>query len=364
MLPDTPAILVDMDKLENNIQKMASLARENKINLRPHIKTHKSIELARMQLAAGASGITTAKISEAEIFAAAGIDDIFIAYPIIGAAKLERLLALNRKCRLIVGVDSYKGVADMAAAAQAAGQILSVRLEVEIGFARTGTAQKDLLQLASKIAASPALKLEGIYVFKAMTLAGQPTTDRQAAGLEEGEMAVELADEIRAAGIVLESVSIGSTPTAEFAATVPGVTEIRPGTYIFNDMATVKTGACSLAECAASVLVTVVNKQEGRLVVDGGSKTFSTDTAPGQAPLYLSGYAHCLSDDKLVLHRYSEEHGMVKVNAGARDWQVGDQLQFVPNHICTTINLHDSFALVKGGQVQKIVKVAARGCVT
>ncbi len=317
-----------------------------------------------MQLEAGACGITTAKISEAEIFAAAGIKDIFIAYPIIGPAKLKRLLALNQNCQLIVGVESFSGAKQMAAAARSANQVLKVRLEADIGFARTGTAQQDLVRLAQFVADSGSLELEGIYVFKAMTLAGQPTTDRQAAGLEEGRLAVQLAQEIRSAGIAIQSVSIGSTPTAEFAATVPGVSEIRPGTYVFNDMATVQTGACSLADCAASLLVTIVNKQADRLVVDGGSKTFSTDSAPDQAPLHLSGYAYCKSDNKLLLHRFSEEHGMVKINAGAKDWQVGDQLEFIPNHICTSINLHNSFIFMQDGQPQETIKVAARGCVT
>lgn len=364
MLPETPCLLVDIDRLENNIRKMAALARENNVALRPHIKTHKTVEIARMQLAAGAQGITVAKVSEAEIMVQTGIDDIFIAYPIIGAAKLRRLMDLNRRCRLIVGVDSLAGAMAMAEAARQAGQAIAVRLEVDIGFARTGVAQDKMVDLAVAISRMDGLTLDGIFAFKAMTLAGKPTTDRQAAGIEEGQMAVALADRIRAAGVNITTVSIGSTPTTEFAATIPGVTEIRPGTYVFNDMATVQSGTCTLDDCAACVLATIVSKNAGRLVIDGGSKTFSTDSQPDKAPLNLTGFGRILEDDRLVLSRFTEEHGMISVLDGAKDWQIGDQLRIVPNHICTTVNLHDTMTFVRDGQMLRTVRIDARGCVT
>lgn len=364
MLPDTPCLLVDIDRLDNNIRKMADLARKNNVALRPHIKTHKSVEIARMQLAAGAQGITVAKISEAEVMVQAGIDDIFIAYPIIGAEKLRRLLDLNRRCRLIVGADSLTGAMAMAEAARQAGQEIAVRLEVDIGFARTGVAQEEMVALAVAISRMSGLRLDGIFAFKAMILAGKPTDDRQAAGLEEGQLAVDLADQIRAAGVAVSSVSIGSTPTAAYAATIPGVTEIRPGTYVFNDIATVRSGACSLEDCAACVLATVVSKSRDRLVIDGGSKTFSTDNPPDKPPLNLEGFGRILNDDRLVLSRFTEEHGMITISKHAKDWQVGDQLMIVPNHICTTINLHDTLTFVKDGQMVRTVRIDARGCVT
>ncbi|MDW7656504.1 MAG: amino acid aldolase, partial [Bacillota bacterium] len=221
-----------------------------------------------------------------------------------------------------------------------------------------------MVALAVAISRMNGLHLEGIFAFKAMTLAGKPTTDRQAAGIEEGQLAVVLADRIRADGVAISTVSIGSTPTAEYAATIPGVTEIRPGTYVFNDMATVKSGACTLDDCAACVLATVVSKNVGRLVIDGGSKTFSTDSQPDRPPLNLTGFGRILDDDRLVLNRFTEEHGMITVMEGAKDWQVGDQLKIVPNHICTTVNLHDTLTFVKGGQVVRAVRIDARGCVT
>ncbi len=364
MILDTPCVLVDVDRLEKNIHTMAELAAHNRVALRPHGKTHKSVKIAHMQLAAGAKGITVAKVSEAEVMARSGIKDIFIAYPIVGEEKLRRLLLLNRQCRLIVGVDSLHGALGMAKAARQARQQLTVQLEVDIGFARTGAAREDAIRLALDIGRIEGLQLNGIFAFKSLTLAGKPTSDRKAAGLEEGRLMVDLAEKIRSAGMPLQDVSVGSTPTAAYAATVPGITEIRPGTYVFNDMATVASGSCTLEDCAARVCVTVVSRSKDRLVIDGGSKTFSTDSQPGIPPLNLEGFGKIISDDRLLLQRFTEEHGMIALCEGAKPHEVGDQLLIIPNHICTTVNMHNSLTLVKDSRIQEVIPVDARGCVT
>lgn len=364
---DTPCLVIDADRLENNIRGMAERARRHNVALRPHIKTHKSVEIARMQLDAGACGITVAKVSEAEIMADAGIDDIFIAYPVIGPVKLERLTRLAQRCRrLIVGIDSLAGARALDEAARAAGLKLEVRMEVDIGFARTGIAREDALDLARAVSRMSGLDLTGIFAFKAMTLAGKPSLDLQAAGEEEGRLTVELANRIRADGIPLRDVSAGSTPTAAVIAAQPGITEIRPGTYVFNDMATVASGACQLADCAAGVLVTVVSSNgRDRLVVDGGCKTFSSDSQPGTPPLCLTGFGRVLQDEQLVLNRMTEEHGMMLVKPGAKKHEVGDQLLVIPNHICTTVNLHAQAVLIKDHrEILRTIRIDARGCVT
>lgn len=363
MLLETPCVLIDDDRLERNIEKMADLARRSHVQLRPHLKTHKSVKIAKMQKAAGAMGFTVAKISEAEVMADAGLDDFFIAYPIIGKSKIKRLLDLNRRCSLIVGVDSLKGALALSEAALQDGQELTVRLEFDMGFGRTGASPDQAVDLAQKISQMEALRFDGIFAFKAMTYAGHPTSDRKAAGLEEGQLAVEMADRIRASGIAVKNISVGSTPTAEYAASVEGITEIRPGTYVLNDMATVKSGSCTLDDCAAAVLVTIVSKTEDRLVIDGGSKTFSTDVQPGTAPLFLEGFGQIIGDDRLVLSRFSEEHGIITIKEGANDYQVGDTLLIVPNHICTTLNLHDTFVLTRHHAPAETIRVDARGCV-
>lgn len=362
---ETPCLLVDFDRLNNNIKKMASVANKNQVALRPHIKTHKSVKIARMQTDAGASGITVAKVSEAEVMAQHGFKDLFIAYPVIGQRKIERILKLNLDHRIIVGVDSFAGAAWLSEAAVAANQSLEVRLEVDIGFERTGVPPEKLLDLAQRIHALEGIRLTGIFSFKAMTKNGQPTQDREGAGLEEGQMTVACAQKLRDAGLAIEDVSVGSTPTAEYAAAVPGVTEIRPGTYVFNDMATVKTGACEINDCAASVLVTVVScPDHRRLIIDGGSKTFSTDNQPDRFPHYLSGFGTIIGEEGLVFDRMTEEHGILHVKDGARQVEIGEKLRIIPNHICTTVNLHTSMTIHKGNKIQRSIPIDARGCIT
>lgn len=362
---ETPCLLVDVEILNNNIKRMADLAKKNNVSLRPHFKTHKSVEIAHMQLKAGAQGLTVAKISEAEIMVQAGLKDIFIAYPVIGSKKIARLLELNKNSRIIVGVDSLLGAQALAKAAYEAGQCIEIRLEIDIGFARTGVLQTHAVELAKKINKIRGLKMTGIYVFKAMTLYGKPTLDRKNAGLEEGKLAVSLAEQIRQANIDIRDVSVGSTPTAEFAASVPGVTEIRPGTYVFNDIATIKSGFCTINDCAAKVVVTIVSQSCGnRIVIDGGSKTFSTDIPPGIKPACLEGFGQILTDKHLVFERLSEEHGMIRVKEGAREYKIGEQLSIVPNHICTTVNLHDKLLFVKDSIIVKVIPIDARGCIT
>lgn len=359
---ETPCILVDVDILNRNILKMAEIAKKNKVNLRPHTKTHKIPDIAKMQIDAGCKAITVAKVSEAEVMVAAGISDIFIAYPIIGKSKIERLLILNKENRIIVGVDSIIGAKALAEAAYNQGQRLEVRLEVDIGYKRTGVPYSMAVETAKEVHQLKGLILNGIFTFKAMTLKGEPTDDRKEAGLEEGRLTVEIANLIRKEGIEINDVSVGSTPTSEFAASVEGITEIRPGTYVFNDVMTVKSGFCSYCDCAARVMTTVVSKpSEDRIVIDGGSKTFSTDYPLGVYPSFLEGYGKIVEDDNLILERFSEEHGMIRVKKGAKDINIGDRLTIIPNHICTTINLHDKLYLVKGKEVIKEVSIDARG---
>ena len=172
---------------------------------------------------------------------------------------------------------------------------------------------------------------------------------------------VDLAEKLRQAGIAIRDVSVGSTPTAAYAAKVPGVTEIRPGTYVFNDTMLANLGVCSPEDCALSVMTTVVSRSADYVVVDGGNKTFSTDAAQGAFPYYLKGYGRTVGDDKLVLERLSEEHGIVSILLGAGEIQVGDVLAIVPNHVCTTVNLHERLFFRSNGQIVGEALIAGRG---
>jgi D-serine deaminase-like pyridoxal phosphate-dependent protein len=357
---ETPHVAIDGAGVERNIEKMAGIAVRSGVALRPHVKTHKIPAIARAQVEAGAAGITVAKVSEAEVMADAGLEDIFIAYPLVAEAKIRRALALSLRIeRLILGVDSLEGARRLSAAA--GDRVLEVRLEVDTGLRRTGVAYDEAVELAQEIRAFGNLDLLGIYTYRGAVLGGSPTLDCEGAGLEEGDLMVSLAGRMRERGIEIRDVSLGSTPTAEYAAGVEGVTEIRPGTYVFYDRMQARLGACSLGECAATVVCTVVSRpSEDLAVIDGGSKTFATDVQPGTDPLNLEGFGHVAGYPGAVLERLTEEHGMLAVT-GEHDLGVGDTLRIIPNHVCSTVNLHDALYLAgRDGTVEE-VRVAARG---
>ncbi len=323
------------------------------------MKTHKIPGIAREQLEAGASGITVAKVSEAEVMADGGIEDIFIAYPLVTEAKIRQAIRLGERVRLVVGVDSLEGARRLSAVAE--GRTLEVRLEVDTGLRRTGVLYDEAVGLAGEIEGMGNLDLTGIYTYRGAVLGGSRTLKLEKAGLEEGQLMVSLADQMRERGIGVDDVSVGSTPTAEYVAKVDGVTEIRPGTYVFYDGMQARLGVCTLDECAAVVVCTVVSRPARDLVIiDGGSKTFATDVGPGAEPLNLEGYGHVVEYPDAVLERLTEEHGMLSVVEDC-DLEVGDTLQIIPNHICSTVNLHDEVYIVgEDGGVEE-TRVAARG---
>jgi D-serine deaminase-like pyridoxal phosphate-dependent protein len=232
--PEIPHLLIDRARTARNIEKMAAIAESSGVALRPHVKTHKIPAIARTQVEAGAAGITVAKVSEAQVMADAGLEDIFIAYPLVSDSKIRRAVELGRRVNLIVGVDSLEGARRLSKAAE--DRVLEVRLEVDTGLRRTGVPRDEALELASSIASLENLDLTGIYTYRGYVLEdGSPTFNLKSVGLEEGRIMVSLADRMRERGIGVRDVSLGSTPTAEHAAEVEGVTEIRPGTYVFYD---------------------------------------------------------------------------------------------------------------------------------
>jgi D-serine deaminase-like pyridoxal phosphate-dependent protein len=357
----TPYLSIDAAKMERNILKMAEVAETNGVDLRPHVKTHKIPRIARRQLDAGAEGITVAKLSEAEVMADAAIEDIFVAYPLVTDAKIRRALRLGKGVRLVVGVDSMEGARRLSAVSKAEEQILELRLEVDTGLRRTGIPYDEAVELAHAIGLLGNLNLTGIYTYRGAVLGGERTLELEKAGLEEGRLMASLARRMREQGITVDDVSLGSTPTVEYAARVEGVTEVRPGTYVFYDRMQVHLGACSLDECAATVACTVVSRPSVDLaVIDGGSKTFATDVPPGAEPLNLEGFGHVVGYPDVVLERLTEEHGMLALGRDC-DLEVGDALRVIPNHICSTVNLHDYVYLVDEGDAVREVRVEARG---
>jgi len=304
------------------------------------------------------------------VMAAAGIDDIFIAYPLVTPSKIGRALELARERRILFAVDSLEGARMLAGAAVERGTQAETRLEIDTGMHRTGIAENEAEETAAAIARLEGIRLNGIFTFRGSLLEGRPTLDRRKAGIDEGRRMALLAERLRGRGVAVDEVSVGSTPTAEFAGSVQGVTEVRPGTYIFNDRMQVAYGACPADACALSVLVTVVSTPgPDRIVIDGGSKCFATDAAPGTPPLDLVGFGEVLGRPGLTLTRMSEEHGVIEL-AGAEPFAIGDTLRIIPNHVCTTVNLHDSLWLLERSRdaaasskerAARSIGIAARG---
>lgn len=356
---DTPAVVIDLDVLERNVARMAAQARARGVRLRPHAKTHKVIELGRMQLRAGACGLSLAKTGEAEVFAQAGFDDLFLAYPIVGADKGRRLLSLGERTRLAVGVDSLAGAAPLAAVFRAARRTLDVLLKVDVGFGRVGVDPDAALDTAARVAALPGLRLRGVFTHAGHAYLRDTAEGVAQAGRQEGELLTAVAARLRRAGLSVEEVSVGSTPTARHAMAVPGVSECRPGNYVFHDASQLSLGTCAREDCAMTVLATVISvPAPGRAVVDAGSKTLSSDPlrpTPGGHGLVLGRRSR--------LQRLSEEHGVIEVAQG-ETFHVGERLQLLPNHACVVANLHDRLYGVRDGRVEEVWPVAARGKVT
>lgn len=359
---ETPCIVIDLKKAEENIKRMQADADACGCKLRPHIKTHKMLLFARMQIKHGAAGITCAKVSEAEVMADGGIDDIFIAYPMVGSFRVKRAVELAKRIRrLILAVDSQEGAILLNAAAGEAGITLEVRMEVDTGAKRTGIPRHSSVELAKAVHNLSHLKLTGIYTFKSLVYQGEPSLDKEVSGIEEGEMMRQIAEDIRSAGIPIEEVSAGSTPTGLVVAKTGNVDEIRPGTYIFNDYMLFMEKSAELSEVAVRFYATVVSTPcPEYAVIDGGTKTFPMDILLDTPPYFYDSYGVAAGNEDLKLRRMNEEHGMLISSKGDTGLKVGDKVELLPVHVCTAINMQNHVWLCDGERVWR-EKVDARG---
>jgi len=356
---DTPALLFDLDVVEANIAEMAAVARNAGVDLRPHTKTHKAPALARMQLDAGAAGITVAKLGEAEVMAEAGVDDLLIAYPLVGDRSMERLRALLDRAAVRVSLDAVEVAEPIGRVGLAAGVLVPVLVEVDTGLHRMGRAPGEpSAALALEIARVP-----GVEVIGLLTHAGHAYRAADAAALRaeaerEALDLVETAELCRSGGLELRTISVGSTPTARIAATVDGVTEIRPGTYIFNDVQQMRLGTAVEATCGARILATVVSRPtHERFVIDAGSKALSSD---GASDGLFPGRGVVVGRSDLELDFTSEEHGVGHLT-GDGGLRIGERLEIIPLHVCPAVNLFDVAYGVRGSAVEREIPVAGRG---
>jgi D-serine deaminase-like pyridoxal phosphate-dependent protein len=350
---DTPALIVDLDIMERNLRRVAEYSAQHGLRLRPHTKTHKSTFLARQQLALGAAGLTVAKVGEAEVMLGAQPADLLIAFPVIGEPKLRRLTELARVTRITVALDSLTAAQHLSQAAESAGVDVGLLVEIDVGLKRVGVKPSDALEFARLVAALPHLRFLGITFYP-----GHIRDQNEQKIAELSRTIAGLRNEFARAGLEASIVSGGSTPLLYRSHEIEGLNEIRPGTYIFNDMNTVTSGGCALEDCAASILVTVVShNRPDRMIVDGGSKTFSSDRASTGEP----GFGRVVDAPAAAFDRMNEEHGFIDLKTASRRFEIGDKLRIIPNHICVAVNLHELVYGVRGGKVEEMWKVEGRG---
>ena len=352
---DTPALLIDLDVMERNLQRAADYAKAHGLHLRPHTKTHKTPALARLQLELGAAGLTVAKVGEAEVMAQVSPPGLLVAYPVLGESKLRRLAEVARKTQVTVALDNAVVARGLAEAAAAYGVEFGVLAEWDAGMARAGLqSTEELAALALGISRLPKLRFEGIAFYPGHV---QSSGADGEAALAQVRAALDAAlDRLSQQGTPAAIVSGGSTPTLYQSHLIPRMNEIRPGTYIFNDRNTVEVGACGPDDCAASILVTVVSTaRPGQVLIDGGSKTFSSDRCR------RGGFGYVREAPAAVLTNLNEEHGYLDVREVRRTYSVGDRLRIVPNHVCTAVNLHERLYGIRGDRVECEWAVEARG---
>ena len=354
---DTPCMVVDESIMQMNIDEMQSMANSFGVSLRPHIKTHKTPQIALRQIAAGAVGITCAKLGEAEVMADAGIDDILIAFPTVGPIKIKRLLTLMERARIIVAIDSREAANELSAAMIAAERTLEVYIEVDTGQHRSGVLAGSLTtRFGLDVARLSGLRLIGVFRHEGHANTQAPDAIAGVA-ISAGQALVETADELRRQGVGISVVSVGSTPAAALTPSVPGITEMRPGTYVFKDTTAFRYGIYGPDRCAARVVATVVSHAAAdRCIVDAGSKTLALDKSYGHP-----GHGYIIGHPGAVIHALSEEHGWVEIPAGDPGFTIGQRVEIIPNHICPSVNLMDDLSIVRDGHVTDIWKVAARG---
>lgn len=349
---DTPAMLVDLQIVRANIERAAKQARRAGLALRPHIKTHKSPWIAGLQRDAGATGLCVATVGEAEVMASHGFDDITVGYPIVGERKLARLAAVCERAAISLVADSEDLLGPYGRLASRVRQVVPVLVEVDTGMHRVGVAPDGVVKLAHAVETVPGLRFAGIF-----THAGHAHSASDAAGVEqvarlEARTMAAVREQLEVAGFDVAVVSAGSSLTAPYLTAADGITEMRPGTYVYNDLRTLQSWSCRVEDIAARMLVTVVSVDGRRMTVDAGNKTLTPTVLADRT------FGHVLDRPDLRVTRLSEEHGVLDLDrvAGA---VVGDRLQLLPVHVCAWTDLQPEVYGVEGSEVARRIAVTA-----
>jgi D-serine deaminase-like pyridoxal phosphate-dependent protein len=364
----TPAILIDQSIVRANITAMQDMATSAGIQLRPHVKTHKSVTVGQWQLDAGAVGITVAKVGEAEVFASHGFTDIRIAYP-VSTLTVQRVLKLMGKTNLSIVVDNETVATRWSDLMLASKRQLDVLVKVDVGFHRCGIdpTKTDAASFLGRIAALPGLRLQGLLSHAGHSYESESRQEIAKIAKEEARTLGQIAEDAENMGTKIHELSVGATPTAQFSLLERVLTELRPGNYVFYDLTQVALGAANIAQCGLSIWTTVISQPEqNRLVLDAGSKTLSSDRARGKHARPGFGAISSASmenniDNSLIVERLSEEHAVVSVIDGKSNLAPGDRVRLIPNHACVAVNLADKLHLIDGTTVVSSIAVEGRG---
>jgi D-serine deaminase-like pyridoxal phosphate-dependent protein len=352
---ETPAVVIDLDRVDANAERLAGALAARDVGLRPHVKTHKLVPLARRQLEAGAVGLTTGTLGEAEVMAAAGLTDLFVAYPLWAVGgRAARLRTLHDAAGLAVGVDSIGGAERLAAAVDGARRPLRVLVELDAGLGRTGVVGSAAAVEVGGAARALGLDVVGVFTHGGHAYRGPDSV--APAAEDEVSVLADAAAALRASGIDVRVLSAGSTPTQILAAAGP-VTEIRAGTYILGDRQQVALEALAADEVAIAVAATVVSDAvPGQVVVDAGAKVLSKD-----APPILPGFGGLVGFDGAVVERVYDYHGVVRPGPDGRLPRLGEVVAIMPNHACPVVNLVDAVVVTRDGRIADRWRVDARG---
>ena len=353
----TPAVVVELDQAKQNMQVVIEQARAQGIKVRPHIKPHKSVTLAKMQIELGCQGITCAKLGEAEVMADHGLDDILIAFPLIGEDKMTRLGHLLDQASVLTIINSMAGAAQLSQLGQAKGRVLPVLIELDGGIQRGGLQP---LQPALDFARS-VRNLPGIAICGLMIYSGNIYAEKNLAGFEkitrqEQEKILATAEMLKADGFCCDVLSGGNSFAAKSVDLLAGLSEIRPGNLIFNDCNQLSTGMASEEECSLRVIATVVSTiGDNRAIIDAGSKTLTTDTCKNR-----SGFGYVTGRPDILISKLNEEHGFLE-SRQPLNLAIGQKIAIIPNHACVIPNLANEIYGIRNNQVERMISIEARG---
>ena len=350
---ETPAVLVDLDRVDANIAEMQSFADREGFALRPHIKSHKSLAMAERQLDAGAVGLCASTASEAQVMAQSSSASVLVAYPLIGQPKLQRLETLADQGRLTLVTDSPQVTDGYRTFAKRMGRRIPVLVEVDTGMHRAGADPRAIVELALDVERDGELQFEGILTHAGHAHDVATRTEMIDVAREEAEIMGSLRSELESTGLTVRQVSAGSTLTAPYLRSGDGITEIRPGTYIYNDLRTLGRWACTMDTIAATMLATVVSVNGTRVTLDAGGKTLTSSKDDEW------GYGTLVGQTDARFTRMSEEHGVLHVPESAGPHRVGDRVRVLPMHICVWMDLQAEIYGVRGGEVVERIRVDA-----